>query len=144
MRARTAGFRSGMQKAVLLGTGFAFIANTVAIVLALAPSQAKGEEVLSPAAQRGLMIVRTNCSRCHAVGKIGESPLPIAPPFRTLHERYPVEDLQEPLAEGIVTGHPTMPEGRRHYCVPEVSRTPSKLGGWQNKDLRNQTWGPLI
>ena len=101
-----------MQKAVQLGTGFAFIANAVAIVLALAPLQAKGEEVLSPAAQRGLVIVRTNCSRCHAVGKVGDSPLPVAPPFRTLHERYPVEDLQEPLAEGIVTGHPTMPEFR--------------------------------
>jgi cytochrome c len=37
-------------------------------------------------------------------------PLKIAPPFRTLHERYPVETLQESLAEGIVTGHPTMPE----------------------------------
>jgi len=101
-----------MQKAVQLGTGFALIANAVAIVLALAPLQAKSEEVLSPAAQRGLVIVRTNCSRCHAVGKVGDSPLPIAPPFRTLHERYPVEDLQEPLAEGIVTGHPTMPEFR--------------------------------
>ena len=101
-----------MQQAVQFGAGFAFIANTVAIVLALAPLQAKSEEVLSPAAQRGLVIVRTNCSRCHAVGKVGDSPLPIAPPFRTLHERYPVEDLQEPLAEGIVTGHPTMPEFR--------------------------------
>ena len=101
-----------MQKAVQLGTGFAVIANTVAIVLALAALQAKGEEVLSPAAQRGLVIVRTNCSRCHAVGKVGDSPLPVAPPFRTLHERYPVDDLQEPLAEGIVTGHPTMPEFR--------------------------------
>jgi cytochrome c len=106
------GFRSGMQKAVQQGVDFAFIANAVALVLALAPLQAKGEEVLSPAAQRGLIIVRTNCSRCHAVGKMGDSPLPIAPPFRTLHERYPVDDLQEPLAEGIVTGHPTMPEFR--------------------------------
>jgi cytochrome c len=112
MRNGTVGFRSGMQKAVQLGIGLAFIANTVAILLALAPLQAKGEEVLSPAAQRGLVVVRTNCSRCHAIGKMGESPLPIAPPFRTLHERYPVEDLQEPLAEGIVTGHPTMPEFR--------------------------------
>jgi hypothetical protein len=25
-------------------------------------------------------------------------------------ERYPVEMLQEALAEGIVTGHPTMPQ----------------------------------
>jgi cytochrome c len=112
MRGGAACFRSGMQSAVQLGIGFAFIANVVAVVLALAPSQARGEEVLSPAAQRGLVVVRTNCSRCHAVGKVGDSPLPIAPPFRTLHERYPVDDLQEPLAEGIVTGHPTMPEFR--------------------------------
>jgi cytochrome c len=112
MRGGTVGFRSGMQKVVQLGIGLAFIANAVAIFLALAPLPAKGQEVLSPAAQRGLVIVRTNCSRCHAIGKIGESPLPIAPPFRTLHERYPVEDLQEPLAEGIITGHPTMPEFR--------------------------------
>jgi len=106
------GFRSGMQKAVQLGIGLAVVANTVAVFVALAPLPANGEEVLSPAAQRGMVIVRTNCSRCHAVGKVGDSPLPIAPPFRTLHERYPVEDLQEPLAEGIVTGHPTMPEFR--------------------------------
>ena len=112
MRARTLGFRSGVQKAVPLGIGLPFFANALAVILALAPLQAKGEEVLSPAAQRGLLIVRTNCSRCHAVGKMGDSPLPIAPPFRTLHERYPVEDLEEPLAEGIVTGHPTMPEFR--------------------------------
>jgi mono/diheme cytochrome c family protein len=26
--------------------------------------------------------------------------------------KYPVEDLQESLAEGIMTGHPTMPEFR--------------------------------
>lgn len=38
------------------------------------------------------------------------SPLEIAPPFRTLHERYPVETLEEALAEGIVTGHPSMPQ----------------------------------
>jgi len=101
-----------MQKTVQLGIGPTFVANAVAVVLALAPMQAKGEDVLSPAAQRGLVIVRTNCSRCHAIGKVGDSPLPIAPPFRTLHERYPVDDLQEPLAEGIVTGHPTMPEFR--------------------------------
>jgi mono/diheme cytochrome c family protein len=47
---------------------------------------------------------------CHAVGKTGDSPLALAPPFRTLHDRYPVEDLEESLAEGIVTGHPTMPQ----------------------------------
>jgi mono/diheme cytochrome c family protein len=29
-----------------------------------------------------------------------------------VHTRYPVEDLGEALAEGITTGHPTMPEFR--------------------------------
>jgi cytochrome c len=67
---------------------------------------------LSPSAQRGLTIARTYCARCHSIDKLSESPLKIAPPFRTLHLRYPVEELQEPLAEGIVTGHPTMPEFR--------------------------------
>ena len=33
-----------------------------------------------------------------------------APPFRTLHSRYPVEIAGGTLAEGIVTGHPAMPE----------------------------------
>ena len=103
---------SVMQKVVQLGIGLAFIGNAMAILIALGSTQVNAEQMLSPAQQRGLVILRANCSRCHAIGKIGESPLPIAPPFRTLHERYPVEDLQEPLAEGIVTGHPTMPEFR--------------------------------
>jgi cytochrome c len=66
----------------------------------------------SPAAQRGQTFLRTHCAACHAVGKSGVSPLPIAPPFRNLHLSYPVESLQEALGEGIVTGHPTMPEFR--------------------------------
>jgi len=32
-----------------------------------------------------------------------------APPFRTLSSRYPIQDLAESLAEGIVSGHPDMP-----------------------------------
>jgi mono/diheme cytochrome c family protein len=36
--------------------------------------------------------------------------MPRAPPFRTLHRRYPVEDLAESLAEGIKTGHQDMPQ----------------------------------
>jgi mono/diheme cytochrome c family protein len=64
---------------------------------------------MSPSAQRGLTFVQVNCAHCHAIDKIGESPLAIAPPFRTLHWRYPVENLAEALAEGIRTGHPTMP-----------------------------------
>lgn len=35
-----------------------------------------------------------------------------APPFRALHLRYPVESLEGALADGISTGHSTMPEFR--------------------------------
>jgi cytochrome c len=59
-----------------------------------------------PTVRRGLIFVRVHCSQCHAIDKVGESPLAIAPPFRTLRLRYPVADLQRPLLEGI---HPVMP-----------------------------------
>jgi len=62
--------------------------------------------------EQGKRLARLYCAKCHAIDKVSRSPLRIAPPFRTLHERYPVEELQEALAEGIVTGHPTMPEFR--------------------------------
>src|ERR1700739_1094109 len=80
----------------------------VAILLACLTGPALAQ--LSPAAQRGRSFVTTNVSRCRAVDKYTASPLKIAPPFRTLHERYPVEDLAESLGEGIVVGHPTMPQ----------------------------------
>ncbi len=67
---------------------------------------------ITPAEQRGKSFVLTNCSRCHSIDKVSPSPLKIAPPFRDLHKKYPIETLQESLAEGISTGHPTMPEFR--------------------------------
>ena len=80
--------------------------------IALFQGTTRSAETLSPSEQRGLIFVNTQCSRCHAIYKLGESPLKIAPPFRTLHLRYPVESLQESLAEGIITGHPSMPQFR--------------------------------
>jgi mono/diheme cytochrome c family protein len=63
----------------------------------------------SPAEQRGKTFALTNCARCHSIDRVTQSPLKIAPPFRSLHLRYPVESLAEAFAEGIETGHPTMP-----------------------------------
>jgi mono/diheme cytochrome c family protein len=65
-----------------------------------------------PAVQRGLTFVRVHCGQCHSIDQVSESPLAIAPPFRTLHLRYPIESLQRPLSEGIIAGHPTMPQFR--------------------------------
>jgi len=65
----------------------------------------------SPSVQRGRAFAVANCARCHSVDKVTQSPLPLAPPFRILHLRYPVESLEEALAEGISVGH-IMPEFR--------------------------------
>ena len=61
-------------------------------------------------AQRGKAILSEKCARCHAVGRTDASPLKEAPPFRAVARKYPVDQLAEALAEGIVTGHPAMPE----------------------------------
>ncbi|SCY97721.1 c-type cytochrome [Microvirga guangxiensis] len=75
--------------------------------LLLSPLAALGQEGW---VQRGMTFAQTNCAQCHAIGRFGDSPIPEAPPFRTLHTRYPVEDLAEAFAEGITTGHPSMPQ----------------------------------
>ena len=54
---------------------------------------------------RGRALATTRCGRCHAIGKTGESTNPKSPPFRYLSRRYPLSDLQEALAEGIIVGH---------------------------------------
>lgn len=77
-----------------------------AMLLAAPPAHADD----AARSEAGRLLVETNCSGCHAVGRAGASPHADAPAFRTLHLRYPVELLAEALAEGITTGHPDMPE----------------------------------
>jgi mono/diheme cytochrome c family protein len=69
-----------------------------------------GVQANESAVERGRAFAQSNCARCHAIGPVGQSPLPKAPPFRTFHKCYPVKHLGESLAEGIRTGHPAMPE----------------------------------
>ncbi len=59
--------------------------------------------------EEGRAFAASRCARCHGVGRLDESPLEQAPPFRRLHERYPIEQLAEAFAEGIVVGHSDMP-----------------------------------
>ena len=84
---------------ILIPLAFTFISLTPAMAV-------------SPQEQRGKTFALNNCAKCHSIDKVSPSPLKIAPPFRTLHKRYPIETLGEALAEGISTGHPTMPEFR--------------------------------
>jgi mono/diheme cytochrome c family protein len=62
-----------------------------------------------PPAEAGRAYVEAHCSSCHAVGDLGASPNPQAPPFRLVVTRYPPGDLAEAFSEGIVVGHPKMP-----------------------------------
>jgi cytochrome c len=59
---------------------------------------------------KGRAILEANCARCHAIGMDDTSHHEEAPPFRVVVTRYPPEDLAEALAEGIISGHPDMPE----------------------------------
>jgi cytochrome c len=76
-----------------------------AFVLAAAGCPALAEDP-----KHGEELLQKNCASCHAVGTTGESPHKVAPAFRTLGQRYPIESLEEALGEGIVSGHPDMPE----------------------------------
>lgn len=86
----------------ILGRAFASLCVIAAATIAQAQE---------PQIDRGRALAQANCARCHAIGAEGESPLTQAPPFRSLHRRYPVENLAEALAEGIKVAHP-MPEFR--------------------------------
>jgi mono/diheme cytochrome c family protein len=59
---------------------------------------------------QGRVLIEGNCGRCHAIGQDDKSPHAVAPPFRIVVTRYPPRSLAEALAEGIVSGHPDMPE----------------------------------
>ena len=58
----------------------------------------------------GRQMAEMHCARCHAIGPEGKSSHEDAPAFRTFGENWPIESLEEALAEGIVVGHPDMPE----------------------------------
>ena len=67
----------------------------------LKDSHAKAEGSVA----RGHALAVEYCSRCHAVERGKQSPVPDAPPFSTFAQRWPLENLEESLAEGIMAGH---------------------------------------
>ena len=80
-------------------------ASLAAVLLLTVAQAATAQDV-----KYGEELLTRDCGKCHAVGSTGESPDKEAPAFRTLGQRYPVESLEEALGEGIMSGHPEMPE----------------------------------
>src|SRR4051812_8089599 len=64
-------------------------------------------DLQNPSVRRGHTLVEAACAACHALGRFDATPWKSAPPLREVHKRYPVEDLAEALAEGLITGHPS-------------------------------------
>jgi cytochrome c len=58
----------------------------------------------------GRAIASQNCQSCHAIGRSGASPNSAAPKFRYLSRKYPVDNLSEAFAEGVLIGHSVMPQ----------------------------------
>jgi cytochrome c len=83
------------------------LAIAIAIAALFAASAASAQSDLRA---RGALLTQRYCAGCHAVKRTGQSPNPAAPAFRDLNVRYHIDDLAEALAEGILTGHPAMPE----------------------------------
>jgi cytochrome c len=81
---------------------------SLGVCLAFLTSAAAAADITT--LRRGEALLDRNCSRCHAIGSVGESRHPQAPLFRTLAKR--VEFLEEALGEGLISGHPDMPEFR--------------------------------
>ena len=77
-----------------------------ALTLVAAPALAR-----QASASTGERLARRYCGGCPAV-RDGVSPLPDAPPFASLHDRYPPGGLlapRRPPEEGAPRSHPRMP-----------------------------------
>jgi len=113
--------------------------NPLNLFAAVFAASILGSSVAGLAAQdapqiAGAAILQKNCARCHAIGTTGDSPHSEAPPFREVVHRYPPENLEESLAEGIVSGHTEMPEFA--FSSEEISA----IIGYLN-DLKDQVTG---
>lgn len=88
--------------------GVLFGAIVIAALVLFAKAVAQAQPA-SPSA-KGEAIAKRLCANCHSITTSGKSPHGLAPPFRELPKRYPVANLAEALAEGIVVAHKDMPQ----------------------------------
>ncbi len=85
-------------------------------IFAVSPEQPETQQqVLTNEQQAELLkagkkLAQDRCAACHSIKSEGDSTNKDAPPFRTFSSKYPIDSLEETLAEGIVTGHKEMPE----------------------------------
>ena len=76
-------------------------------IIALPPLSAQSQTEVQ---RRGARLAAWRCASCHAVASEVQSPLPFAPPFRDIAQRYADGGLDRRLT-GLREGHPLMPPG---------------------------------
>lgn len=91
---------------------------TVVLITTLMSAQISAQDKARGNLVQGQKIANQSCGRCHNVGLQGTSSHPSAPLFRRLSDKWPLESLEEALAEGISVGHEDMPEFR--FEVEEI------------------------
>ena len=97
------------------------VALAAVLIVCAAPAAAQSQQA------RGEAILQAKCSGCHAIGRTGASKHKQAPPFRDVAKRYPPQSLEEALGEGLVTGHPDMPEFT--FAPQDISAIVAYLNG---------------
>src|SRR3546814_815617 len=81
----------------------------IAISLALMSAATMAAAGNAGDVSRGRELAERRCASCHATGEAGNSPDPLAPPFRNLYRQYPVDALRPALLKGLEVGHRNMP-----------------------------------
>ncbi len=94
------------------GFTFRMVAALASLALPLLCACSGAAQALDPEQQRARAMLENLCGRCHAVGKTGKSPNPLAPPFRRFGEKLYDTDMVQRLQDGLTTIHPDMPTFR--------------------------------
>ena len=86
--------------------------NRIYLVLLMISAWSEAGHALDREQRHGKALLETECARCHAVGKTGQSPLTEAPPFRTFGDKLYDTDFEQRLQDGLTTNHRGMPTFR--------------------------------
>ena len=65
-----------------------------------------------------MSLLKTHCARCHSIEATGLSPLLSAPPLRSVFLKYPIDQLESGLAEGM---------GSKHRAMPQIQFSPEEV-----------------
>jgi len=99
------------------------VAALACLVLPFFFAGSSAAQALDPEQARARAMLENLCGRCHAVGKTGKSPNPLAPAFRSFGEKLYDTDMVQRLQDGLTTIHPDMPTFRfnRHEAAAAVN-----------------------